>query len=84
MIFYLFTVFFTIYPIVTGCLCQKISVGPPFYNTVIIPIVILFLFFMSIGPKVRWIKDNIGNLKTTLMILLGSVLINLFIFLFLS
>ena len=39
---------------------------------------------MSIGPKVRWIKDNIGNLKTTLMILLGSVLINLFIFLFLK
>ncbi len=84
MIFYLFTVFLgTIYPIVTEVFySQKISVGPPFYNTVIIPIVILFLFFMSIGPKVRWIKDNIDNLKTTLMILLGSVLINLFIFLF--
>ena len=32
------------------------SVGPPFYNTVIIPIVILFLFFMSVGPQVGWIR----------------------------
>ena len=84
MIFYLFTVFLgTIYPIITEVLgSHKISVGPPFYNTVIIPIVILFLFFMSIGPKVRWIKDNFYNLKINLIILFGAILINLFIFFF--
>ena len=46
MIFYLVTVLIgTIYPIFTEVLFNnKVSVGPPFYNTVIIPIVILFLF----------------------------------------
>ena len=84
MIFYLFTVFLgIIYPIITEVFSShKISVGPPFYNTVIIPIVILFLFFMSIGPKVRWIKDNFYNLKINLVILFGAILINLFIFFF--
>ena len=58
MIFYLITVMLgTIYPIFTEVLSSsKISVGPPFYNTVIIPIVVIFLIFMSIGPKVKWIK----------------------------
>ena len=55
MMFYLVTVFIgTIYPIFTQVLFDtKISVGPPFYNTVIIPIVILFLFFITIH---FWIK----------------------------
>jgi len=84
MIFYLFTVFLgTIYPIFTEVFySNKISVGPPFYNTVIIPIVILFLFFMAIGPKVKWIKDNFYNLKINFIILFGAVVINFFIFFF--
>ena len=84
MIFYLFTVFLgTIYPIFTEVFySNKISVGPPFYNTVIIPIVILFLFFMAIGPKVKWIKDNFYNLKINFIILFGAVFINFFIFFF--
>ena len=51
MIFYLFTVLLgTIYPIFTeALLANKISVGPPFYNSVIIPIVVLFLIIMAIG-----------------------------------
>ena len=45
MLFYLLTVLIgTLYPIFTDAITQnKISVGPPFYNTVIIPIVIIFL-----------------------------------------
>ena len=59
MIFYLITVLLgTIYPIFTEVLTNhKVSVGPPFYNTVIIPIVVLFLFFMSVGPQIKWIKE---------------------------
>tara|TARA_Y100000992_G_scaffold214342_1_gene147791 strand:- start:1067 stop:2953 length:1887 start_codon:yes stop_codon:yes gene_type:complete len=84
MIFYLFTVFIgTIYPIFTEVFySNKISVGPPFYNTVIIPFVILFLFLMAIGPKVKWIKDNFYNLKINFIILFGAVFINFFIFFF--
>ena len=78
MIFYLITVLLgTVYPIFTEVLTDhKVSVGPPFYNTVIIPIVILFLFFMSVGPQLRWIKNNHVNLNLLIKILIGSILIN--------
>ena len=69
MIFYLITVLLgTIYPIFTEVLFgHKISVGPPFYNTVIIPIVVLFLLFMSVGPLVKWIKNKFSNLRLLFM-----------------
>ena len=78
MMFYLITVLLgTIYPIFTEVLTNhKVSVGPPFYNTVIIPIVILFLFFMSLGPRTQWIKNKFYNLKLILKILTASILIN--------
>jgi cytochrome c-type biogenesis protein CcmF len=87
MMFYLVTVLLgTIYPIFTDVLStNKISVGPPFYNSVIIPIVVVFLLVMTIGPKVRWIKEKFENFKNYLFIFTGSVLINfLIIFLFKS
>ena len=82
MMFYLVTVFLgTIYPIFTDVLSEnKISVGPPFYNMVILPVVIIFLFAMAIGPRVKWIKEKFENLKNYLFILVGSILINFFIF----
>ena len=48
MVFYLITVLIgTVYPIFTEVISDhKVSVGPPFYNTVIIPILVLFLFIM--------------------------------------
>jgi cytochrome c-type biogenesis protein CcmF len=53
----------TIYPIFLEVLSeQKISVGPPFFNKLLIPFLIPFLIFMSIGPNLNWIKNkNFGN-----------------------
>ena len=84
MIFYLITVLLgTVYPIFTEVLSShKISVGPPFYNAVIIPIVVLFLLFMSIGPQVKWIKNKFDNLKLLFLILFASIFINFFIIYF--
>ena len=84
MIFYLVTVLLgTVYPIFTEVLVgRKVSVGPPFYNNVIIPIVILFLIFMALGPQTKWIKNKFTNLNLLLMILTGSILINFFIIYF--
>jgi cytochrome c-type biogenesis protein CcmF len=87
MIFYLITIFLgTIYPIFTDVITgSKISVGPPFYNMVILPIVAIFLLVMTIGPKVKWIKERFENFKNYLFILLGSISINfLIVFLFKS
>ena len=84
MIFYLFTILLgTIYPIFTEALfANKISVGPPFYNSVIIPIVVLFLIIMAIGPQSQWIKNKFTNIFTLIKIFLGSITINLFIIYF--
>ncbi len=78
MMFYLITVLLgTLYPIFTDAITNnKISVGPPFYNSVIIPVVIAFLFFMAIGPQTKWIKNKFSNLKTILLILGGAIIIN--------
>ena len=81
MMFYLITVLLgTLYPIFTDAISNnKISVGPPFYNSVIIPVVIIFLFFMAIGPKVRWIKNEFLNFKDLLKIIVGAIAVNFFI-----
>ena len=86
MMFYLITVLLgTLYPIFTDAISNnKISVGPPFYNSVIIPVVIVFLFFMAIGPQAKWIKNKFSNLKSTLLILGGAIIINFAIVYFLK
>ena len=78
MMFYLITVLLgTLYPIFTDAISNnKISVGPPFYNSVIIPVVIVFLFFMAIGPQAKWIKNKFSNFRGILLILVGAIIIN--------
>ena len=54
----------TVYPIFLEVISnEKISVGPPFYNKLIMPFLIIFLIFMSIGPKLHWIKTGIKKIK---------------------
>ncbi len=81
MIFFLITVLIgTIYPIFTEVISNhKVSVGPPFYNTVIIPVVVLFLISMAVGPQTKWIKNKFDNKLLLLKILISSILLNLII-----
>ena len=81
MLFYLLTVLIgTLYPIFTDALTEnKISVGPPFYNAVIIPVVVIFLFFMAIGPNVKWIKNKFDNLISLIIIFILALIINFII-----
>jgi len=52
----------TTYPIFLEVISsEKISVGPPFYNKLIIPFLVPFLIAMAIGPKLKWIKSNIED-----------------------
>ena len=86
MMFYLITVLLgTIYPIFTDALTDnKISVGPPFYNAIIFPIVVIFLIFMAVGPKVKWIKNRFEDIKVYFLILAGSIILNILILVFLK
>ena len=71
----------TIYPIFLEVITnEKISVGPPFYNKLIIPFIIPFLVLMSIGPNIKWINDNSKLLNFRLFIIFFvSLLISLFV-----
>jgi len=82
MVFFLFTVFIgIIYPIFLDVITQaKISVGPPFYNIIIIPLVVPFLFLMAIGPQSKWIKHRHTNLYKFLLLFLASIVINFLIY----
>ena len=84
MMFYLVTVLLgTIYPIFTDALTDnKISVGPPFYNAIIFPVVVIFLLFMALGPKAKWIKNKFENIRTYILILTGAIGLNLAIIFF--
>ncbi len=63
----------TTYPIFLEVISsEKISVGPPFYNKLIIPFLIPFLFAMAIGPRLKWLKSDLIN-KSYLIIFLISI-----------
>jgi cytochrome c-type biogenesis protein CcmF len=86
MIFFLATVLIgTLYPIFLDVLTSlKISVGPPFYNIVIIPLVIPFLVLMTLGPQFSWVNSKKEKFYKTLYILVGSLMISLSLFYFLG
>ena len=71
----------TVYPIFLEVLSsEKISVGPPFYHKLIIPFLIPFLLFMSIGPSLNWIKSKIKKVRIEIIILFViSLLVSLLI-----
>ena len=70
----------TVYPIFLEVITSdKISVGPPFYNKLIIPFLIPFLIAMAIGPKLKWIKSNLQNKMSLIFFLIISLLLSIFI-----
>ncbi|MDB9742465.1 heme lyase CcmF/NrfE family subunit [Candidatus Pelagibacter sp.] len=70
----------TVYPIFLDVLSsEKISVGPPFYQKLIVPFLIPFLLFMSLGPRLKWIKSKIENKKSLIITFITSVILTFFI-----
>ncbi|MBA2655078.1 MAG: heme lyase CcmF/NrfE family subunit [Gammaproteobacteria bacterium] len=51
----------TIYPlIIDGLGLGKLSVGPPYFNAVFIPLVVPILFMMGIGPALHWKESRVS------------------------
>jgi cytochrome c-type biogenesis protein CcmF len=62
----------TTFPLISeGLLGQKISVGPPFYNRVNVPLGLILLFLMGVGPVIAWRKATPRNLKRNFALPLG-------------
>ncbi|SJZ70397.1 heme lyase CcmF/NrfE family subunit [Selenihalanaerobacter shriftii] len=59
----------TIYPIISEAIRGvKVTVGPPFYNQVNVPIGILLVILTGICPLIAWRKSSFKNLKKNFMI----------------
>ena len=70
----------TTYPIFLEVLSSnKISVGPPFYNKLMIPFLIPFLLAMAIGPKLKWVKSDLKIKSYLILFLIISFLVSLLI-----
>ena len=53
----------TIYPLILDSLnAGKISVGPPYFNSVFVPIMIPVVFLLGLGPWANWKNANPGDL----------------------
>ncbi|MBB3763578.1 heme lyase CcmF/NrfE family subunit [Sphingomicrobium lutaoense] len=44
----------TLYPILAEAMGEQISVGPPYFNTVIGPLALILALLLFVGPKLRW------------------------------
>jgi cytochrome c-type biogenesis protein CcmF len=57
----------TLYPLLVDAMgFGKISVGPPYFNAVFVPIMSLLFVVMGIGPMIRWKKAKKGELRKQL------------------
>jgi len=74
----------TIYPLLVETFTNnKISVGEPYYNTTVVPIMIPAILIMGIGPILSWGKgDKSKTFKKIFPSVLLTAIITLFIFLF--
>jgi cytochrome c-type biogenesis protein CcmF len=53
----------TLYPLVIDALgLGKLSVGPPYFNTVFVPIMALLAIMVGLGPLTRWRRDELLRL----------------------
>lgn len=69
----------TLYPLLIDALNMgKISVGPPYFNAVFVPIVLVLFVFMGIGPIIRWKRAKVGEIKKqTLIPAIMSILLGI-------
>jgi len=74
----------TIYPLLVEALTSnKISVGEPYYNTTVVPIMIPAILIMGIGPILSWGKgDKSKTVKKIFPSIILTAIITIFIFLF--
>src|SRR5215212_4418595 len=54
----------TLFPIISEAVRgSKITVGPPFFNAVNVPLMLLLLALTGVGPLIAWRRASVANLK---------------------
>ncbi|MCM0610176.1 MAG: heme lyase CcmF/NrfE family subunit [Ideonella sp. WA131b] len=65
----------TLYPLFIDALgLGKLSVGPPYFNAVFVPLITPALFLMGVGPLLRWKGDSLPDIAVRLKWALGVAL----------
>jgi len=74
----------TLFPVLSEWVVDsKISVGPTFFNKVIIPIALFLLFLTGVGPLLAWRKTSYDALRRNFaMPVMGGVLAGIVAFIF--
>ncbi len=72
----------TLFPVISEWVTgSKISVGPPFFNRVNVPIALFLLFLTGVGPLFAWRRTSVESLKRNFLwpsvaaLALGAVLL---------
>jgi cytochrome c-type biogenesis protein CcmF len=57
----------TLYPLLLDALGMgKISVGPPYFDSVFLPLMVPTIFLMGVGPMARWKETSVPDLASRL------------------
>ncbi len=66
----------TLFPMVYQALTDDlISIGPPYFNTIFVPLMILLVLLLGIGPLSRWKKTSPAYLVQQLSLVAGASLV---------
>ena len=61
--------FGTLFPLIVDAMgLGKVSVGPPYFNAVFVPLMALLVPVMGMGPVSRWKRDNVSRWRQQLLI----------------
>jgi len=74
----------TLFPILSEWVQgHKVTVGPPFFNRVIVPFALLLLLLTAVGPLLAWRKTSIESLKRNFLLpTIGSVVVGIVMIIF--
>jgi cytochrome c-type biogenesis protein CcmF len=62
---------------------HKVTVGPPFFNRVAVPVALLLMLLTAVGPLLAWRKTSIESLKRNFLFpTIGSIAVGLLMMLF--
>lgn len=66
----------TLYPIIADAFhLGQVSVGPPYFNALFVPLTWILMLAMGMGATLRWKKDSRPMLGAVLMVLLSSAVL---------
>lgn len=64
----------TLYPLAAEAMGDKISVGPPYFNKATVPVMLLLMIALLIGPMLRWRRDALMRIKYWLFGAIATVI----------